>query len=804
MGNFLKDLRFGARMLLKDPGSTAISVVALTLGIGLSTFMFSVVYGALFRGLPFEQPEELVHIAMTAPERGITQTGVSIHDFEDIRAAQRAFEEMGAYYTGTLNLVDGDAPERLDGGFMTPGTFQLLGVEPVAGRLFDDTDMAPGADPALLLGYDLWQNRYGGERSVLGRAVRVNGRPATIVGVLPPGFAFPVVQQAWVPLPLRAAELPRGQGQSLNVIARLRHDVNLDQARVSITQVTERLEAAYPETNAGLRPLVRRFTEEAMDGETSAVLYTMLGAVLMVLLVACANVANILIARASLRSKEVGIRTALGAGKGRIVVQFLTEAFAIALAGAALGLVVAFVALRWFTAAIADTSPPFWLTFQLDGASLLFVLAATLTATFAAGVIPALQAARANTNDILKDESRGGSSFRMGKLSRGLVVVEIALSCGLLVGAGLLIRTIVNLRTIDMGVETEVFTARLGLPTGSWEDEEERRRFWEELAVRLAAVPGAEAAALGNGMPGMGGAWRAVRVEGESYDETLGPPSMPAVPASGRYFDVFGIQPLEGRTLAPTDRRGTQPVAVVTASFARDYLEGRALGRRIRFGTEAEEPWRTVVGVVPDLYLSGVDNDTPQGVFYPVEHEATAPRFLTLMVRGRGDPLSFTPAVRQAVQEQDRDLPLYWVRTLADGIRENNWQFDVVGAIFGVFGLAALFLAGVGLYGVMAFSVSQRTRELGVRMALGAERRDVLRMVFRQGMSQLALGLLLGLALALPLSGLMRVMLVDVEARDPATFVTVLVVLAVAATAASLIPALRATRVEPMQALRYE
>jgi putative ABC transport system permease protein len=807
MDTLFKDVRFGARMLIRNPASTAISIMALGLGIGLTAMMFSIVYGAVMKGLPFERPEQLVTLNRTQLAEGNSQMWFTIHDYEDYRAQQRSFVDIAGYYTGTVNVSGVDRPERFDGAFIAPQAFGLLGARAALGRVFSEEDGRPGAEGVMLLGHDVWQTRFGGDPAVVGRVVRANGRQTTIVGVMPPGFAFPVSEQVWVPLNLDAAALPRGEGLWVGVFGRLKDDVTLDMAGAELAAIALRLETEYPDLNQGIGARVQPYTKAFIGDEPTRMLYTMLGAVFMVLLIACANVANLLIARAAARSREVGIRTAMGASGVRIVRQFLTESFLLSVAGALLGLVVAWVGIRIFNNAIAPTDPPFWIEIALHGDVLLFVLAITALAAVLAGVIPAWQAARANVADVLKDESRGGSSFRLGRISRALVITEIALSAGLLVGAGLMIKSVTQVRNVDFAFDThDVFTARIGLPEAQYGTAELQRDFFDELLPRLRELPGIARVGLIQALPAVGSGMSRFALEGATYQEDRDHPQARTIQITPGTLEALGAGVLQGRAIDVQDRDGALPVAVINEPLARRYFDGAdPIGRRIRLGASAStQEWRTIVGVVPDMHTGGLDGDNIQYTIYTPLAQGGA-RFMSVIARGRsGDPLTLAQPVREAVLGVDADLPIYFVQTLRKAIDDQYWFFMIFGSLFMVFGAAALFLAAVGLYGVMATSVSQRTREMGVRMALGAEGRDVLRLVMRQGLIQLAIGLVLGLALALGVSNLLQMILFEVNPRDPMVFAAIGAVLTATAVAACLIPATRATRVHPMQALRYD
>ncbi len=800
-----RELSYSARMLRKSPGMAALSVGALALGIGLTTVMFSIVNGALLEGLPFEASDRIVHLERTNLSEGIESMEVTLHDYLDWRERQSSFTDLAAFYEGTINVSGTERAERFEGAFITPAAFEILGVEPVAGRSLIAEDADPGASPSVLLGWHVWQDRYGGDPSVVGSAIRVNSEPATVVGVMPEGFRFPVNSDLWVPLQMDPATVERGEGTTLEVFGKLREGVGLDRASTDVASIASRLAEAYPETNEGVGSLLKPYTEEFIGDEPQRLLWTMLGAVLLVLLIACANVANLLLARTSDRAREMAVRSALGASRARIVGQILSESMVLAAGGALVGTGIAWLGITLFNRAIAPTDPPFWIDIGLDPEVLLFTAALAVAAALLAGIVPALQATGANMNEILKDESRGSSGFRVGRLSRGLVIAEVALSVGLLVASGLMVRSIVNLRNVDYAFDhVDVLTARMGLFEATYPDEASRLSFYDELLPRLRELPGVEAAALASSLPGLWSNGTRFAVEGETYERDQDHPTARFVRATPGYFEAFRVELLEGRAVDAADRPGSLPVVVVNESFAARYFpEGSPLGRRIRMGTgEDADEWLTVVGVAPDMHLSGVENEEPEGFYVPLAQSDQ--RFTSLILRTPGGAGDLAARLPEVVASVDRDIPLYWVRSLEESIARENWFYGVFGTLFMVFGAAALFLASVGLYGVMAASVSRRTQEMGIRMALGAQPADVRRLVLHQGMLRIAIGVAFGLLLAAGLSRLLDLLLFEVEPWDPAIFAAVVAVLAATGLAASWVPALRATRVDPMTALRYE
>ncbi|HEU4643569.1 MAG TPA: ABC transporter permease [Gemmatimonadaceae bacterium] len=805
MDSALRDLRYAARALRKSPGLVIVSVLALTIGIGLTTTMFSIVYGALMRGLPFPDGDRVVEISRDNRARDIQRAGLPVHDVLDLRERQRSFTDVAAYYQGTVNVSGGERAERFDGAFVTANTFRLLHVQPILGRDFRDGEDQPGAEPVAIIGDAMWRTRYGGDPGIVGRVIRVNGAPRTVVGVMPEGFLFPNREQIWLPLGMNPLTIKRGEGQWLSVIARPKPGVSLDQVNRELAAFSARLAAEHEETNDGFVASALPFVDAELGPQPHQLLYTMLGAVFLVLLIACANVANLLIDRAAHRTKEVAVRTALGASRWDVVRQFLAESLLLSGVGALFGVALAYGGITAFNRAIADTGVPFFIDIRLHPPVLAFTAAVAALASVVAGALPAWQSSRADIGEVLKDESRGASSLRIGRMSRGLVMFEVALSCGLLVAAGLTIKSLARLRHVDYGFATEgIFTARLGFPA-TYTDTTQQMRFFHTLDLRLRELPGARSAAIVSGLPGVNLGGTTFAIEGRAYAAERDYPRTRQLDVTPGYFATFDVPVLQGRALGDQDRTDAEPVVVVNQAFVREYFHGESpVGRRIRFGgARSTDPWRTIVGVVPDIFSDDAEHRRPAIVMAPLaQHHSN---FVSLAVRvSGGDPMALAPAVRQTVASLDPDLPLYWVYSMHEALARPTWFYRVFGTMFMLFGFVALFLASVGLYAVMAFSVSRRSRELGIRMALGARAGDVVRLVLRQGVVQLTVGMIAGLAIAALVSRVMSVVLFDVQPRDPVIFAGVVGVLSAAGLLACVMPARRATRVDPVVALRTE
>ncbi len=809
MENLLKDIRFAFRALVRKPGFALIAVLALSLGIGLTTSVFSIVRGVVLRGLPFEEPQRIMALLRHNPLEGQTRLAVLVHDFFDWRERQTTFENLAAFQGGNVNLSGGeDRPEQFFGAFITPNTFSVLRVGPIIGRNFQEEDAVSGATPVILLSYSLWRDRFAGSPEVIGQTVRVNGEQTTIIGVMPERFEFPVNQKLWLPLKVDPLEFERGQGPALFAFGRLKDGVPVERARAEFAAIARQLEAEYPQTNTGMGVIINPYVYEIIGYQTPPFLYTMLGAVSLVLVIACANVANLLLARAAVRSKDVAIRTAMGASRRRVIFQLLAESFVLSVAGAVVGIGIAQVGIGLFNRAL-DVLPqglPFWLVIEIDPTVVLFVVGLTLAAGLLSGVLPAFQASGTDVNAVLKDDSRGASSLRIGKLSKTLVVAEVAFSCALLVGAGLMVKSVVNLRTIDLGfAKADVLTTQVALPESDYPDPASRARYFEELLTRLEGNPGILSAAAATDLPVTGFGNTTFGIEGESYETRQDYPRTRLAAITPNFFETIDVGVLQGRGFAQQDNLDGLPVALVNESFVtRFFADQDPLGARIRLRRQnVDEAWLTIMGIVPDLYLrQGFNPLTPEAVYIPLAQ--TGPQNASIVIRAQGDPLSLTSVVRDEVAASDPDLPVFLTNTLQQNIDDANWFFGVFGTMFSIFGFVALFLAAVGLYGVMSFSVSRRTHEVGLRIALGARPSNVIRLVLRQGLLQLGIGLGFGLALAAGTSRLIGIMLFEVSPIDPAVFLLIVAVLLTAGVLASLVPARRATRVDPMIAMRAE
>ena len=816
MHQLMRDIRYAIRGLVRQPGLAITAVTALGLGIGLTTAMFSIVNGVVLRGLPMEDPEEIVAIFRINPMEGPNRLIGRYHDFLDLRERQTSLEGLAALTLAPMNVSPpGGTTEFLSGASVTADMFSLLGELPFMGRGLDAEDEVLGASAVVVVGYRFWQDRLDGDPDIIGSTMRINGAQTTVVGVMREGFEFPINQQLWQPLRVDALGLARGGGPGVIMVGRLKDGVSIKQARADLAGIMAQLGQEFPETNAGMSVSVGPYAAELIGPQITPLLFTMLGAVSLVLVIACANVANLLLARASLRSKEVAVRTALGASRSRVIVELLIESSVISLIGAVVGIGVAMVGIDLFNAAlrVLPQGVPFWFAIEIDPAVLRFVLLITVAASLLSGLIPALRASGADTNNVLKDEARGSSSLRIGKVSRSLVVLEVALSCALLVGAGLLIKSVTKLSNIDYEFATEsMFTGLVTLPDTDYPDGESQRRFFRELVTRLQGEPGVLAAAVGTDLPIVGFGNGRFAIDGETYTGDRDYPSTRLGSISPEYLTTLETGVIEGRDFTPLDNAGALPVALVNEAFAEKYFPGESvLGKRVTVraavqqGVRArdDETWYTIVGVIPDMYLDAEASPLePDAMYFPVAQRPAAAA--NIVARTQGNPLDLTETIRRVVASIDGDIPVSQVTTLQQAIDDAQWFFTIFGVMFTIFGAVALFLATVGLYGVLSFSVNQRTREVGLRIALGASPGKVMALVMRQGLTQLGVGMAIGVVMAMGLARLLSVLLYDVASSDMSVLLGVGGVLTVTGILACLVPARRATRVVPMVAMRVE
>ncbi len=803
MDTLLQDIRYALRSLRNNPGLTSVAAVTLGLGIGACTVIFSCMYALMFRPFPYHQPDRLVAIEQENLARGFTGVDVSYPNMMTVAEESRTLTGVAVFHGNSYNLAATvGEPERMEGGVITHGTFEVLGLAPIIGRTFTAEDDRPDGPRAVMLNERLWRERYRSDPSVLGTTLLLDGDPYTIVGVMPEAVQFPVRSQLWTPL---AMDRDRNRGNmSLAAIARLRDGVTRQDADAELIAISRRMEAEYPETNAGWS--ARAITlHQKETGDFHSVMYIMLGAVGFVLLIACANVANILLARATSRHREIAIRTALGAGRVRILRQLLTESVSIALVGAALGILVAYWGLDLVVAA-TPADHPYWMVFAIDVPALIFTIVVAVSAGILFGIAPALQASRPDLQHSLKEGGRGsGAGVGRQRMRNGLVVAEVALSVVLLIGAALMVQSFLRLQQAEPGFRPEgVLTLRVALTGSAYDSTAARRAFYRDALTEIAAIPGVRSVAAINAIPlGGSNASSGFVVEDQPVDRGQ-EPSAEWRTVHGDYFGTMRIPLLTGRAFTRQEVEEGGRVVVVNRTLAdRMWSGGDPIGRRLALINDAgENRWRTVIGVVEDVKMRALDQPSPMQLYVP--HGESPVRGMSFVVRSGNDAATLARPAREAVHRVSAIMPVYSVVPLEELVRHAMWTQRLYGGLFAAFGAIALTLAAVGLYSVIAYMVAQRTREIGIRMALGAEAGMVQRFVVRQGVVLTGMGIVIGVIASLALMQVLSGMLYGVSAREPLSYIGVPLILAAVAVLASWVPARRATRVDPLTALRYE
>ena len=811
METIFQDIRYALRMLQKRPGFTAVAMLALTLGIGANTAIFSVVNGVLLRPLPYKAPDRIVTI--WEPSRGGHTLGLTDLEFFDFREQNHVFEEVAAFATGATNLTGNGEPERIAATWASAGFFPSLGVQPALGRAFTADDDKPGSAKVVVLSYGLWQRRFGSDPSIIGQQMSLNGLSRTIIGVMPGSFSFSNKDvQLWLPLGLDRADVsPRDR--SYYAIARLRSDVTLEQARVEMNalaaQLAEDHKKRYPEgvnatQSVNLIPL-----HELIVGDIRPALLVLLAAIGFVLLIACANVANLLLARAEARQKEIAIRIALGASRRRIIQQLLTESVLLSSMGGGMGLLLAFWGVEALLA-IAPASIPRTSEVGVDATVLIFTLAVSVVAGIIFGLAPGLQASRADLNVSFK-EGRGSTGDPGRRRTRRLLVVsEIALSFVLLAGAGLMIKSFWRLLNVDPGFDPKnVLTAQIALPQSRYRQRQQVDAFYKQLLERVESLPGVQSAGTVTVLPLSGfNSNASFEIEGKPRLSDDVPQNADYRMISEDYFRAMGIPLMKGRSFAESDREDAPAVVLINETMTSFWPDEDPVGKRINLGVPGS-PWFTIVGIAKDIKHKGLDIRPKPEMFFLHSQNAYSSAFgvygsMTLVARTSSSPIMLAGAIKSVVQALDKDLPVARIQTMEQVLSASVSQPRFTMLLLAVFAVLALALAAVGIYGVMSYSVAQRTHEFGIRMALGADARDVMRLVLREGLIIVSMGVAIGLALAFIATRLISSFLFGVRPSDPLTFLAMSLLLTGVALGACFVPGRRATKVDPMEALRYE
>jgi putative ABC transport system permease protein len=823
METLIQDLRFGIRLLLRNPGFSAVAILALALGIGANTAIFSVVDAVLFRPLPFERPEGLVAVWERDLKKGGDHDSVMAANYLDWKSRGQLFEAMSAHTGGSVNLTGLAEPERIRAARVSADIFTLLGIRPIVGRvLFPDEDQ-PGHQRVVVISGRLWKSHFGNDPEVVGRSITLNNQDYQIVGVMPADFSLPLNEEAqiWTPLVFTPEELTLRNSHYLNVLGRLKPGISMEQANVEMSEIAAQLQQEYPKTNEGTGAAVFSLHSEVV-GDVRTPLLIFFGAVAFILLIACANVANLMLARAAARQREIAVRIALGASRWRLVRQMLAESVVLALVGGAAGLLLALWGIESLSATAQQMSAPRARSIGLDARVLLFTLGASVLTGLIFGSLPALQTSKPDLNDALKEGGRSSGNLRRNRTRNLLVVAETALAFVLLAGAGLLINSFIKLRAVDPGLKPDnVLTMSITLPRQKYTQPEQVIAFHRQLLERVAAVPGVEHSGTVTALP-YGGSTN-------SFGYTIDSPvsgdqavSIISQQASADFFRAIGIPIVTGRHFNEGDVDGAPPVVIVSDSFAKRYWPDEdPLGRRIKWGNkEFGSPWMTVVGVAGDVRQRGLDT-APRPTLYVPDLQLGEPiktrvgvtlrelmaadaRSIELVARSAPGVAGLASAVREAVWAVDPNQPVTRVRMMDQVLADTMVVQRFSTSLLGVFAMIALVLAAAGIYGVISYSVSQRTHEIGIRMALGAEQRDILKLVVGQGMMPALIGLSIGVAGAIGLTRFMSSLVFNVSVTDPITFGVIGFLLLLVAVTACYLPARRAASVDPMNALKYE
>ena len=832
MNSLLQDLRFGLRMLAKNPIFTLVAVVTLALGIGANTAIFSVVDAVLLRPLPYPEADRLVFLWETMPSQGVAQSGAALPNYHGWRDQNQVFESLAGFYYGDYNLSSsGSAPELIQGARITSNLFQVLKVAPSLGRTFVSEEEQFGKHRVVLLSHGLWQRRFAGNQNIIGQPINLAGASYTVVGVMPQGLPFfdnLPEPELWTPI----AFAPDDSGGTrnnhfINLVGRLKTGATPQQAQADVSAIAKRMEGESG--NSGVGALIVPMQEQ-LTGESRQALLVLQGAVAFVLLVACVNVANLLLARASARERELAIRASLGASRFRIVRQVVIECLPLGLVGGALGIFLAIWGIDFLSSLLPATLPR-GNPISVNSRVLIFTFALALLAVLIFALLPALQAGRSDVREALNEGGRSGiGSRKQGRLRRLLVITEVAMALVLLIGSGLMVRSFLKLREVDLGFSGQnVVTMRVPLPAAKYPSplnasdpsEPAGLGFYERLLTRLEAVPGVQAATAATILPlGAGDGWgKFLTVQGHEASSLEQVPLVSFALVSPQYFNTLGIKIQKGRPFAPHDTGSSQQVAIINETLARRYFPNEdPLGKTIWMGPPEHLfpaadttiptgfPRRTIVGVVSDVKGSTLNQPSSQLVYAPLTQYRLEgwSNSLMLAVRTSTPPTTMVNSIREQVRSLDADQSITNVRTMDELLERTLSAPKFALLLFGLFASLAMLLAAIGIYGVMTTTVTQRTHEIGLRMALGAQKRDVLRLVIRQAMVLVVIGIVAGLALAAALTRLMASLLFDVSATDPATFVVIALILSVVAFLASYVPAWRATKVDPLVALRYE
>jgi putative ABC transport system permease protein len=808
----LQDVRYAVRLLVKDKWFTLVAILALALGLGANSAIFTFYNAVLIRNLPFDDPDRIVVLTVT-DGRG-RQVGVSRLDFGDIRDGARSFAGLALYVGTTMTISDEGRPaEQAQGSYASANLLPLIGQRPRIGRDFQPADDLQGAEPVVVISDGLWKNRYGADPGILGRVIRVNSTACTVIGVMPPDMKFPNNNDVWLPLSTLPPELrdsKRGV-HNFSAFGRLTPGATLEQARSEVQTISTRLSQEYPDTNKDIKTSVTTFND-ATPRQIKLIFTALMGAVVFVLLIACANVANLLLARSAHRSREIAVRVSLGASRWRIIRQLLVESLLLSTAAGILGFVLSLYAVRAFDAVTVDVGKPYWITFTMDGTVIAFLVVVCVATSVLFGLAPALHVSKTDVNEVMKESGgrSGTGGIRARRWTSALIVVEIVLTLVLLAGAGFMLRSFAALYRSELGFDTsQLLTMQMYLPLTKYPKPEPRIALFERIEERLRGLKAIQAATLTSNAPLFGGFLRQLEITGRPLAPGERVPEVTMVSVGNNYFDTLGARVVRGRNFNAADGTpGHESVIINQRLVAMHFGNDDPIGRTIRLvdgqpGLQPSAPvTATIVGVVPTVRQRSNQDPDPDPVAY-LPYRADPQRFIFLIVRAQGEAGAITALVREEMRAIEPDLPLFRIQTMDRLLAQTRWVYRTFGTMFAIFAGIALVLSAVGLYAVTAYSVTQRTSEIGVRMALGAQPPQVMWLVLRRSLIQLAIGLPIGVAGAFGVGRLLQTILAT-SGRDPLTIGGIIALMIGVSIAACVWPARRATRLDPLKALRYE
>jgi predicted permease len=812
--DLFRDVRFAARLLFKDRWFTLMAVVVLALGIGANNAVFTIVNAVLLRSLPLPKPDQIVFIG-TRDTQG-RDLGVSLRDFEDWKAAAHTLSGMSFVFNGSFNVGnEGLTPDLVPGCYVSANFFGSLGVPPARGRDFTPSEDTPGSALVVLISDTLWRHRYGGDPAIVGRTIRIGDNPGTIVGVMPENMHFPFNADIWIPIgtmPSALSQQPR-QARGYFAVGRLADGVTVEQSRSELQAIGRRLAEQYPTTNRDLWPNADPFLQRTLGPQIRLLFWSLLGAVGFVVLIACSNVANLLLARAARRSGEMSVRVAIGASRWHIVRQLLIESILLAFIAGALGLLLSIVGIRWFAAEALNVGVPYWMVFTMDWRTFAFLLALCLATGVIFGLAPALHASKTNVHEMLKEGGRTGSGgLRVRRWTASLIVVQVALTLVLLAGSGLMLRSFLTMYRMDIGIQTaRLVTTGMIIPARKYPGWEDRTRFLQAIDDRFASTAGIEAASTASAIPFSGGAVRQIEIDGRAAVPGERLPEVTMLSIGTRYFDAIAVPLVRGRAFTNDDGGPGRQVAIVNQRLAHVYFKGREpVGQLIRLSQDTarseKAEWLTIVGLVPNVRQRNNNQERePDAVAYiPHRQNTSMARAANVLARMRTSSAQATRTLYEAMKGVDPDQALSAPLTMDAALAQNRWLLRVFTTMFMAFAAIALVVAAVGLYAVTAYAVTQHTREIGVRLALGAQPGRVIWLFLKRSLGQLAIGLTIGLAAAVALGRVLQSFLVQTSAHDPLTLVSIVALLTAVAIAACVGPARRATRLDPLTALHHD